>query len=498
MAHRVEKLKCIASWLLLLAPAVLLGIMWWIVPANADDLWYDAGLQNALAHTSGKWSAILAEMQVRFQMDNIRLANVTYLIESAWIPRPIMAVILAACFRGCILLMMRLSGSNMRRPLDVAFLSFCLTFTLQWLYFPFSHDFALNYLPTLLLALGICTLFVRLPQLSRTGRFALFSLALLSGFWHEGCALTLLCALPAYMLARRYIGSAAWLACLLLIPGVVLYVLTPGFTARMNDVVRANAAIMLDPPYLLSLSVIPVVLCLFVHDVRKYGYKGIPQQTAIACMGVGASMASVILCMVSGWITRAGLVGVWLTLPAWIIVLNRLIPSIWINRLWPAAFLPLFIIVCNLSLIIFETRDFLKVYNRAIEQYAQSEQTAIFCDTKAPEPHLLLWRYGHPARKFFRRSLEQMRICQYRHGVVRQTIFFPEELREVDIRPGSKVPGDNPLYEKAGFLYIPVADTVPENLDYFQWNTPSGIIEAEADTFRTPATGRQYLYVMPF
>ena len=141
-------------------PVVGMTVLWCMLPAHSDDLWYDQGVRDFMAAGQSRLQALLSEMQVHAETDNLRFANVAYLLCSC-VPRWVTAVLLGFCMAWGLWGLVKLSGGGIQTPLRASMLSAAYVYVLPWMAFPFSHDFALNYVPSVALCAWTAWLFCR-------------------------------------------------------------------------------------------------------------------------------------------------------------------------------------------------------------------------------------------------------------------------------------------------------------------------------------------------
>lgn len=487
-------------WLSLIAifvPALVLGYLWWVIPPHADDLWYAKGFVRNLSNGDTTIQAIIGEMNYRFNTDNIRLANIFFLIEYAWIPWQVMACLLSACFTATIYLLIKLSGLTLRDPLAVSTLTLGYLYMMQWIYFPFSHDFALNYIPSGLLVAATALLFTRLSSLSHRQYTGLCFLALLTGFWHEGAAISLLLALAAYMFAGRLYCKRAWMILILLSLGVLVYLLTPGFFARMGTsyVQSRFDSFVFSEMYLITLPLIPIAIIKYIKEYRKYAGR-VDKATSIICLCAGATLGGLMLYLAFPGSPRAGLCGSWLALPGWLILFRRPAKTTHTRSLWKLSAIPVLIIIFHCGSLAVETHQMLKIYTPLEDAYLKQKQEYIFCRIPEADLYPSLWREGRPALLFMHGGYVQMRLSLFHTGEMRHAVFIPEQLRKADSIPGTKMKGENPFYLKEGKIYSISSPDNKLNGAHTSWTSPEGEIDFLIIPYNTD-NGNTLYYMLP-
>lgn len=97
-------------------PVVGMTVLWSMLPPHSDDLWYDQGVRDFMAAGQTRLQAVLSEMQVHAATDNLRLANVAYLL-CGWLPRWATACLLGFCMAWGLWGLVKLSRGGIRTPL---------------------------------------------------------------------------------------------------------------------------------------------------------------------------------------------------------------------------------------------------------------------------------------------------------------------------------------------------------------------------------------------
>jgi len=499
--HRIKTFG-IKEWISLAAlviPAALLAYVWAIAPVVADDLMYTSKPDHYLAEGRNLWAGILAELQFHAMFDNIRLANVVYLVSAYFVSRPLMACIMAVCFSAGIWVFTRVVSGGLHTPMIVCTILFVYTYILQWL-IVLSHDYLMNYLPTMLLVAIVLYLFLRIDTLGRGKRKLLYILALVLGLWHESGALPLLLALTVYMFVTRRSTKAQIFVCVFLFLGVALCFCAPGPWVRLagtyNDVNMPKFQMKFS--FAVALLSVPIAAWMYLKDRRKYGR--VCQDTALICLCAAGMVGGFILFLVIHISPRTNFCGVMLAACAFILFGHRIFKGRKISRQWWLSIPILAVTITHCAFVAITATDAVNVFRRIEHEFIASGKDYIFCDLGPVRHFPSLWtcKMADSDHLLMHDLFVQEWILIHHRGKQRGLIFFPRELCDVDIEPGEKIPGGNSIYRKGDVLYIPYNDSTAHLLTRrFWWNVDKErVFELNSDTLRTPR-GFKIIYLDP-
>lgn len=408
-------------------PAAGMTVLWCLLPAHADDLWYDQGVRDFMSRGQTRWQAVLSEMHVHAMTDNLRLANVAYLL-GGWLPRVVTACFLGLCMAWGLWRLTRLSGGGVRTPLRASFLSVAYVCLMPWMAYPFSHDFALNYVPSVALCSWTAWMFCRPAPTGLRGRVWTGALALLTGFWHEGAAVPLIVAFPVYMLVSGNRERWRWLVWLALMPGVLAYVCLPGFWYRLSQMGTGHEGVSLKWAYLLTVGLAAVALWLS----RRARRRDVPRPD-VEVIGLCASggVGSLALALVVSGCERAMVCGMMLCLAGWVRVAGLWrgrFPVMWIHRasVWTSV-MAVCVLAGHFAVVVEESRAMLVKYDAALARYVDSGRPWVSCDLDYGREWPCLWRECRPAHQFLRPGYVQQRLSIWWRGEDRFQIFYDEE-----------------------------------------------------------------------
>lgn len=411
-------------------PVVGMTVLWCMLPAHSDDLWYDQGVRDFMAAGQSRLQALLSEMQVHAETDNLRFANVAYLLCSC-VPRWVTAVLLGFCMAWGLWGLVKLSGGGIQTPLRASMLSAAYVYVLPWMAFPFSHDFALNYVPSVALCAWTAWLFCRPRTLTLRARIGAVVLALLTAFWHEEAAVPLIVAFPMYMIVSA--DRARWriLMWLALLPGLIYHVCMPGFWYRLSIMGTGEGGIHLKSAFLLTLLLGAVAVWACCKSCRK-GKCGYDE--GVVCLCASAGIGSLGLALTVSGNERAMVCGMTLCIAGWLrvsgMLLGRSLRSLMrTSSVWLAAVL-VCVLTWHFAVVVAESRAMLVKYDRALERYVESGDLWIYCDLDYGEERPCLWRECRPGRQFLKPGYVQERLSLWWRGEDRFCIFYDEKEKE--------------------------------------------------------------------
>ncbi|MCM1005224.1 MAG: DUF6056 family protein [Prevotella sp.] len=494
MRHLTD-VRFLISLLAILVPAALMTYIWWIIPAHVDDLWYLDRPDHLVAVGMSRFQANLVELKWHFYHDNIRLANIFYLVTAGFVSRPVIACFLGICFAGALLLLVRLGKVSMWRPLAVCTLLLVYTYCLQWLMFPFSFDFALNYVPTLFMMSGTVYMFLKVATLNKRQRISLYALALITGLWHESGSVPLVAALIAYMSVRCKASRRELIVLAMVCLGTAICFCTPGPWARWQIVGAAarQEGNGLKITVMAVLLLVPAAVWIYIRDYRKYGRP--TPDTAYICLCASALVGTLPLHYAVPGYDRAWFCPVLLSISGWLRLVSNLFGEHRLSRYWWLSVPMLAVCIYHYTCLAITATDVTREYKIAIRQYIESDKDMIFIDIPAPRRYQTLWRQKCLLdHQFFHTGYVQYLASMYWKKVDRDMIFVPTALADVDVHPGHKVKGNTPAYAKAGLLYMKYNDSTAALLEKRFWGCDIGLLELNPDTFRT-LRGKKYLFL---
>lgn len=427
--RQVCGIRALLTVLSAVVPAVGMTVLWWMLPAHADDVWYDQGVRDFMAQGHDRWQAILCEMRVHFMTDNLRLANVTYLLGSGWLPRQVTACLLGACMALGLWGLARLAGCGLRSAGRVAVLASAYVYIMPWMAYPFSHDFALNYVPSVALCAWTAWLFCRPGPVRRGGVAALMALALLTGFWHEGAAVPLIVAFPVYMYVSGRCERWRWLVWLALMPGVLFYVCSPGFWYRLAQMGTGGQGFSFKWAYMLTVALVALTVWLWVVTRGRRAVR--PEWLCVLGLCAAAGAGGFVLAMGVSGCERAVLCGMMLCLSGWARVADMVWRRIGGKALQSApvwlAGVAVSVLAWHFAVVVTESRSMLVRYERALCLYVESGASSVCCDLDYGRELPCLWRECRPGRQFLRAGYVQQRLSIWWRGEDRQQIFYDDD-----------------------------------------------------------------------
>lgn len=216
--------------------SLLTGWMFLITPVCADDLWYLADSTGC----SGSWEYFVSTVRTcldHWTFDTGRLSNMAVAPFLSLLPRWVFALTSAVA-----VLLVLVAGEKLSHAPWIsgraAMWILAVSFLFPWFEFLFTIIYASNYVwASAFLLVWLC-LFV--TDRRRISTPLLLLLSVITGWWHEGMSVPLLCASVIYLLVMRCLPSrrqGVMLAGLCI--GIVVIMLMPAFGA-MSQAREAN------------------------------------------------------------------------------------------------------------------------------------------------------------------------------------------------------------------------------------------------------------------
>ena len=173
-------------WTLIAVVSVGMGIMWIFTPESADDLWYRFEFDGYLRKGFDTLGTFIAQFSYRIQRDNIRLANILFILQLPLRCEWLVGVFLAACWTAMWVYVRKLFDVMCARPISIA-ASICLAMCLlPWEEYMFSHDFAINYVFPSAFTVISFYYFIQLAQRKNVRHiYAFYALVLIAGLSHH-------------------------------------------------------------------------------------------------------------------------------------------------------------------------------------------------------------------------------------------------------------------------------------------------------------------------
>lgn len=212
--------------------AALFGCMFLLMPVCADDVWYLADS----CGTPGSWeyfTSTAATCLDHWTYDTGRLANMATAPFLALFPRRIFALASIIALVMILLLGITLSKSPWISG-RAAIWILVVSFVLPWFEFLFTVVYASNYIWCA--ALGLLFFYLFVNDSFTTSSTALIFVGVLTGWWHEGMSVPLLCACLCYVASSGIrVTRRRWLMLGSLLAGILIIACMPAFRAMTGE-----------------------------------------------------------------------------------------------------------------------------------------------------------------------------------------------------------------------------------------------------------------------
>lgn len=491
-SSRINRLSDDISFGLVAVIAFASAAVWWWVwyayPMLTDDITYN---YYHIRPNHGYLPDVMAELRWRYSTDNIRLGNMIYMF-TAPLGRAFGASIAASSLLLTIILIWRLSGVC-RQPMAMAFGVAAYILALPWYECMSVLDFAFNYV------VGACvfTLFFFIffsRSHSRVFSVSSIIVAIITGCWHEGFSVPLLCGGGIWLLVNiHHATSRQWLMWILLLPGIILLMTAPGMMNRTPQF--PTLSVLISPFYyrkfFLTIAYFVMLgVAMFIPACRRK-LDSSHLMIAVVCLTVIVIRTVQIDIARSAWAGETmaiiGILTLWSNLQT-----KR-------NMRYVSAIITVIISVIvgtHLIALCIQTSESVEDYKEIDKYYLNSSDGLVFYDQtldyqmrpaalKRPDVdvHYNTWaRWSYDILKTY--GTKRLRVV-------------PKILQDVDLHPGMKC--DSNLYLKDGYMYaVGTAMSCASNpqlltltTDDYSWGVETDVVD-----FTTPAGGK-YVYFKP-
>lgn len=454
-----RRVATVVTWLLVIVGTIGPGIMWIFTPESADDLWYRHEFNEFIREGYDIGGAILAQLAHRIEIDNIRLPNILFVLQLPLECEWLAGVFLTGCMAVLLLYIRKLFGGICVEPVAMAAVIGAMLIFFPWEEYMFSHDFAMNYFFPSALTVVSFYYFVRLIiKKDFSHPCVCYVIWVITGFSHESFSIPLFVSFVAYGIFFGSHDRRVWFAALILLPGIILFACT-SLVVRYNTsvgIITTYGSDSLRPGFKLAI-LLTVGITLYVLWKRFRRRRALSESDIILFMSAVIMAVSVAIRMALHGTERSG----WCALLFGMIV----VPIILFRKKFfcrKKAYMAqlIFSILVLVGITIHFTSSAIDTfrlrawYYPAIDKLCSSGKGQIFCDMCGLKDYNLC-SLGRPFRRFSMPSYEQEWISIYYTGEDKFLVFLPAELADVNVAPGRKVAGNNPFYEKDGFLYCP-------------------------------------------
>lgn len=218
--------------LLIIAMGVTFSLLFYFTPALSDDLVYLLPYKNSEGDIGFSLMPFLKQFIQQWHENNIRLANILFVIVATTLPRWIICVLSGVLVAFFSALAINLSNVKMSRILPAVLIVSTIVLILPWWDSIAVMDYTFNYVWSS--AVGLLFVYVFFKNDTKR-KFLIISmfLSFVVGGFHEGLSIPLICGLLLYVVFNfRQISKKQWLMLLSLGIGLMLLMTAEGKTAR--------------------------------------------------------------------------------------------------------------------------------------------------------------------------------------------------------------------------------------------------------------------------
>ena len=429
-----------------------MGIMWIFCPPNADDFWYGGEFRENIINGLSPLQAVWAIIADHASYDTSRLANAfaTLLIP---LNMPIVGrLIVAVCWAIMLFFLCKIGAISTHRPLSLGLLVIAMMLLLPWNELMFCTIFGFNYIVTSAIALPAIWLFYKVDSLSGRQYALALTLSFLAGLFHEGFAACMIAGFVVYMVLNGFTRRRVWMT-LVLLPGILIFSMV-SIIARLNnhyaDHGLFHAIAARTYPILLGLTVIMAFVA-YVYVFKKSELKPLASRLSLF---IGAGLVSMVFHSMFESRLRSGWLGDIFVILGNIMIADALIknPPRWLSL--SGACVALALLIVHFTATTVETIRINRYFTPAIERYlSQDSDNPVFADIP-PESTVSIASLGHPTLSIVHNSYNIRELSYYKNPkTAKTTAIVPLALKDIDVDPGEKMPGENDFYIKDGWLY---------------------------------------------
>ncbi|WP_300300289.1 DUF6056 family protein [uncultured Muribaculum sp.] len=474
--------------LIVISMFAIYAIFSWFTPLMVDDLifWHKYQCANN-GLTSPSLSGYWIYIRDLWLYENGRLANMLCAPAILWIPRWLWSAILALIICGLFVLCARIINDNRRiSPTLLIFVWVASVLLLPW--HDYSSlmllDYALNYFPSSILALGTIWTVCHL-QSTRIDNPICYILILIMGFaaglFHEGFSLPLIATFITIAFINQFKMPAQWWGIFIAtIIGTAICVGSPAIWERFFDTMD-NASTFHIKPYLRN----------FIKNTTLFAFScGISCILLLSHKG-RALLNAIIHNTINQYILLtgifSGLMSVGLLAPPraatfstlmFIIIWFRAIPSCYYDKLKPAVELILTSVVLILiwifySIVLHWQYLVFKENESITTLLAHNPQAAIYKDTIRSTPW---WTLGHPIVNIWNTNTQFIFFTQLHNRDSNIPLVLPEPFKYFENYKAIPIGNSNRYFQFDDYILCRLA------ADELDANIPSNYILTLSDS----------------
>lgn len=216
------------------AVSVLYAAIYLFLPYFFDDLWYIGPYGDYVIRHQGNvsWTGIVASITEHYNIDNIRLANIAFVLLTL-IPKWLTDCLNGAVVGFSIYMFLKISGYGMRSASAAVMAVALWMFGFIWGTGMWCTDYVLNYVWSGALTLVLMYIFIVDTNVKA---WAAGVLALVLGMWHEGFGVPLLVGVVVVTLLyrRQYLTRKTVCIIVGLVVGTLYLRISPGSLNRLG------------------------------------------------------------------------------------------------------------------------------------------------------------------------------------------------------------------------------------------------------------------------
>lgn len=498
-----------AAWpngLMILLFTATFGVFFAGMPLYADDFWYSINIKDWVEGRSGDipWQGIYDTWYDHYVNDNARVGNVVYLfflLMPKWVGSLLAALVLgAAVTKG-----FGLAGAGWRRsalvPAGLA----------MWSFLPAWYDsigsmcYQFNYVMPTGLGVWLCAVWFSPRPARGCLPWAAFLAGLVTGCWHEGFGLSLLCGLGGTYILYPSLRTRRSLCVMAgLLAGLSWIFLAPSFMYKYHAVTGENV-------YGLSRLVFvsvqhPALFAMLAAAAVSLSRRAWRRRVLADPLSAGLLLSDLASFGIEFFTQRVPRAAWWCDAASILLFLRLCVFTA--RRYWdgysprnivPAALLGLAALAHQAAVDYYALR-IRRAFHAALAEHAAHPGKTVFADVVTEHDAPLICWFMPDFTLFLAPTYYSFANMYYHDGDDDRFLAVPSELRGVTRESGHPVPGNTGLRETEGRLFMPT-DSV--RMGEFAADVDFGPVARQGVRmiyypFVSEADGRRYAYVYPW
>ncbi len=474
--------------------AICYTIIFWTYPNSGDDFGFMLYIRDYLQGSSDvfPWDGIKSYWDIHYNHDCARLSNFVLMLMFL-IPRGIYAILSGLAIGLSLFYSAKLANIGKNDTMPLLLLSSMFIFLLPWHESIFLMAYTLNYVwATTLMVLTIYFFIFK----KNTSLIIMLALGLITGIWHEGFSVPLVCGFICWSLLNyRNINPQRISIIVGLLIGIIWLFTAPGMSRRSNIAMHWFLIPNLIGFIFNYLPFVIIMLISILSAVSRRYRHFLNTDTYIILFIASVASFGIMLC--TGCLGyRVG----WACIMCSIILLSALVKQIYPNI--KSSFLKnacslalLMIIVAHLTIACHNSFIVKHEYEYIVTEYHKSADGTVFAPvTFEEETSVLSFKKPEMAPYYLNKSV----FDSYHSNNSKELTIIPIELKNYQTKLGTQINGnsDFKLYNNrlvTDKSHNSPSGTITSKIDFGLLTTD---VELECFEFSS-SDGSQYIYAKP-